>query len=51
MVFWILFLGLHDDPNEGSQQRRQTLLALNRLREIMQRPDKCNYFCLFSKVE
>ena len=33
------FLGLHDDLDEGSQQRYKTLLVLSRLREIVQRPD------------
>ena len=32
-------MGLHDDLDEGSQRRRERLLALSRLREIMQRSD------------
>ena len=39
------FLELHDDLDEGSQQRHETLLALNRLREIVQHPDN---YCLDS---
>ena len=34
-----LFLGLHDDLEEGSQQQRETMLALNMRHEIVQRPD------------
>ena len=37
--FGFFFLGLHDDLDEGSQQQCETLLGLNRLREIVQRPD------------
>ena len=37
--FEFFFLGLNDDLDEGSQQGRE-MLALSRLREIVQRPDK-----------
>ena len=36
---FFFFLGLHDDLDEGSLQRRETLLALNMHREIVQRPE------------
>ena len=34
-MFWLLFLGLHDDLDEGSQQGRETWLALHLLYEIV----------------
>ena len=37
--FGFFFLRLHNDLDEGSQQRHETLLALNKLLEIVQRPD------------
>ena len=37
-------LWLHDDLDEGSQQWRKTLLALNLLREIVLCPDNM-YVC------
>ena len=41
--FGFFFLGLHDDLDEGLQQRRETLLVLNRLLEIMQHPDNDSF--------
>ena len=37
--FGFFFLGLHDDLDERSQQRPETLLALGMHCEIVQRPD------------
>ena len=37
--FGFFLLGLHNDLDEGSQQRQETLLALNMLCEIVQRPN------------
>ena len=37
--FGFFFLGLHDDLDDGSQQQRETLLVLNMIHEIVQRPD------------
>ena len=45
--FGFFFLGLHDELDEGSQQRRKTLFALNMLCEIMLHPDRSSYFSLF----
>ena len=39
MCIGFIFWALHDDLDEGSQQRRVTLLALSRLCEIVQRSD------------
>ena len=41
-MFSILLLVLHDDLDEGSQQWCETVLALNRLREIVQHSYNCS---------
>ena len=47
---------LHDGLDEGSQQWHKTLLALNRFREIVQRPDiqhliKIDVYCTLQVIQ
>ena len=47
--FGFFLLGLHDDLDEGSQQRCETLMVLNMRREIVQHPDSINWVVSFAR--